>query len=438
VIVSSKLSGATMANAAPPLEVIEEFLRILNELVSKWEQRLVPVARGSLLLRHWFGEAARPAADLDLECFHDTQRELTEEERADREDFLADVDEEERTEIENRFGPYGEFESLVDWGKALCRYAARGTFERYGRNPTMPEIEYRPTEAPEDGASLYVYGTPGERYYTDWVWHGRGGATGLLQIDISQAGSYQLADIGVADAEFISPSGITFRCPAYTPEMLLAAKFSWLLRGLSRPMRGGRKTIQWTGAPKDLFDAHLLLTRAELRADVLQRSLVALSAEDKLDWANLDSFFAVRQGELADKAFSNWDEFLAQHRSLVTCGPAEMLRTIAERIEPLLGDFYPRNEIPFLRAIQADSVDEVAYLVYSDWLEEHGHARGEFLRLFTTFHFRLNDLPTEERSRTIAALHNSLRTTSTPWLLQLFGTSARLQEITQRIERAAV
>jgi uncharacterized protein (TIGR02996 family) len=42
----------------------------------------------------------------------------------------------------------------------------------------------------------------------------------------------------------------------------------------------------------------------------------------------------------------------------------------------LKGIEVPRAEEPFLRAIRADPGDEAAWLVYSDWLEERGHARA--------------------------------------------------------------
>src|SRR5262249_45027554 len=53
---------------APPTEVLVEFLHALHRTVSPYDH-IVPVLRGSTLMRRWFGEAARPAADIDLEWF---------------------------------------------------------------------------------------------------------------------------------------------------------------------------------------------------------------------------------------------------------------------------------------------------------------------------------------------------------------------------------
>jgi hypothetical protein len=53
---------AAMARAAsqdpmPPIEVLVEFLHALQQTVTAYDQ-IVPVLRGSTLMRHWFGEAA--------------------------------------------------------------------------------------------------------------------------------------------------------------------------------------------------------------------------------------------------------------------------------------------------------------------------------------------------------------------------------------------
>ncbi len=40
------------------------------------------------------------------------------------------------------------------------------------------------------------------------------------------------------------------------------------------------------------------------------------------------------------------------------------------------------EETPFIKAIQAEAAPDITYLVYADWLEEHGHAdRAEYVRL---------------------------------------------------------
>jgi uncharacterized protein (TIGR02996 family) len=374
--------------------VFIEFLRNLSQTVQGASDPLL-VLRGSLLLRHWFGALARPAADIDLECFE---------------------------RVPGARGP--RFPSLVDHGRGLCCFATE---------PWPPrEIEFVETDVPADGQSLWEYGTPGERFYLGWVWPNRGGQSGRLQIDIAASGSYALSDIGIADVSLTTVDGQTFRFPAYTCEMMLAAKLSWLLRSLKRASAGQSIGAPlWSGEPKDLFDVHLLLTQAELRAEQFQKSLLAVGTEDNLQWNNLEAIFDVRHGKIGDEDFANWKEFRERHPGL---GPAEMLQTIADRLEPLLGDFYLREEMPFLLTISADPVDESSYLIYADWLEERGNPRCQFLRLFTKDFFSRDELTPQELARIRTELKSVLHVTSLPWLHQLFGTPIRFQEIRQRIE----
>jgi uncharacterized protein (TIGR02996 family) len=386
-----------MASLLPIETVFIEFLRNLSETVQASEP-VILVLRGSLLLRHWFEEHARPAADIDLECF-------------------------ERV----RGGRGGRFTSLVDHGRGLCCFAAEPWPAR--------DIEFDETDAPAGGQSLWSYGTPGERFYAGWVWNRRGGLSGQLQIDIAEAGSYDLRDIGVADVTLTTIDGHAFRFPAYPPEMMLAAKVSWLMRSLTR--RTGAQhpdTTVWKGEPKDLFDVHLLLTRGKLSADAFRKALLAVGAEDRLAWNNLEALFDVRRGRMTDTDFANWSEFRQRHSALVSCGPVELLKGICDRLEPLLGDFYLREEMPFLLAINAGPADESAHLIYADWLEERGEIRGRFLRLFTRYYFRKEELSRAEWVRTRSELRDALRATSLPWLHQLFGTSSRFREVRQRIE----
>jgi uncharacterized protein (TIGR02996 family) len=391
-----------MAQLTPQEAVLIEFLRYLSETVHASEP-VILVLRGSLLLRHWFGESARRAADLDLECFERVR------------------------------GHRGErFPSLVDHGRGLCCYAIENAWRHRG---AAQFVEFDEIDAPADGDSLWSYGSPGQRFYAGWTWHGGEDQTGRIQIDIAESRSYSLNEISVDGVDFVSIEGSPFRFPSYTPEMMLAAKLSWLLRSFRRRLTGrGVSAPEWKGDPKDLFDVHLLLTKANLRADVFQKSLLVVGTEDQLDWNNLQALFDVRWAKMTDADFPNWSEFCERHKTLVASAPVEMLETIADGLEPLLGDFYLREEMPFLLAINADPVDESTYLIYADWLEERGERRGQFLRLFAKFFFRADELPREELARTLRTLHAALRTTSVPWLLQLFGTSARFGEIRRRIE----
>jgi uncharacterized protein (TIGR02996 family) len=389
-----------MSQSLPLETVFVEFLRNLS-LIVQADEPVVLVLRGSMLLRHWFGERARPAADIDLECF-------------------------ERV----RGARGSRFTSLVDHGRGLCCYATELS--------ASCEIEFVETDAPNDGQSLWEYGMPGERFYIGWVWSHRsnqGGQSGRLQIDIAESGSYDLKELGVTDISLTATDGDTFRIPAYAPETMLAAKLSWLVRSLKRWRNDDQVDApSWKGESKDLFDVYLLLTQADLRADLFRQSLLAIGAEDKLEWNNLEAIFDVRRGKITDDDFANWNEFRQRHPGLIDRGPTELLQAIADRLESLLGDFYLRQEMPFLLALNADPVDEYSYLVYADWLEERGIARSHFLRLFARFYFRQHELTRSNLDRTRTELQATLCGTSLPWLHQLFGTTARFQEIRQRIE----
>jgi uncharacterized protein (TIGR02996 family) len=386
--------------------VLVEFLRRLSVTIHELDP-VVLILRGSLLLRHWFGERARPAADIDLECFE--KREV-------------------RNNVERQ-----RFMSLVDNGRGLCCFAA-DPGEDFP--PTTQGIAFDEIDAPEDGESLWTYGSPGERFYLGWKWRDQRGLTGRLQIDIAEAGSYGLDDFSVADVQLVSGFAGTFRFPAYTPEMMLAAKLSWLIRSVTRRVNDGAPV--WTGEPKDLFDTLLLLTKADLRADVFQKALLAVGTDDELNWNDLENLFDVRLGKMTDRDFPNWEEFRERHQSLITCGPVQMLRTVVDRLEPLLGFFYLPEEMPFLLVINADPMDEFSYSIYTDWLEGRANPRANFLRLFTRFFFREDELSPEERVRTRTALQAALHEMSVPWLHQLFGTSSRFREIKQRIENRSL
>jgi uncharacterized protein (TIGR02996 family) len=326
---------------------------------------------------------------------------------------------------------------------------AAESWHYYQANQNTPPIEFTEVKVPDDGTSLWEYGTPGERCYTGWVWHARGGAKGVLRVDIAQAGSYDLAYVGVANIELVDANGEQFQVQAYTPEMLLAAKLSWILRGFNWQDVSG--DVKWNGSPKDLFDAHLLVTKGDLRIDEFEKAMLAVAAEDRLDWRTLDAFANLSLASMTDADFPNWDAFQQTYPEQATCGPAEMLRVITERMQPLLANLQPH--VPFLLAIQAEPVDEVPYLIYADWLQERSDARGDFLRLFIRWYFHeersesLGDHirqivsrlfgtnePTKELTDCRQALKLALQKMHTPWLYHLFGSAERFREIKQRIE----
>ena len=156
---------------------------------------------------------------------------------------------------------------------------------------------------------------------------------------------------------------------------------------------------RWHGELKDLFDAHLLVTCADLRTDELQKGLYAVGVEDKLDWFDLDYLFDAASA-MSDSDFANWEEFRQQHEALIDCGPAEMMQTVAERLGSLLSEF--REHVPFLRAINAAPEDEVGYGIYADWLESRGYPRGQLLRFYIRWAFRHEEPTLLARARRLA------------------------------------
>jgi len=195
---------------APPTEVLVEFLHALRQTVSPDDQ-IVPVLRGSTLLRRWFGEAARPAADIDLEWFQQP-------------------------------GWGGRFASPIEHARGLCMFAV-------GDHHGSP-IDFDPDiPVPSDGVSLWDYDTPGVRCYTGWTWTDRK-LRGVLQVDIAQAGCYDLAGVAPETIELPREWGGPARLLAYSPEMLLAAKLSWIVRHVQRNTTPeGSHSLAFRGEP---------------------------------------------------------------------------------------------------------------------------------------------------------------------------------------------
>src|SRR5207248_8268773 len=188
--------------------------------------------------------------------------------------------------------------------------------------------------------------------YTGWTWTDRK-LRGVLQIDIAQAGCYDLAGVAPETVELPREWGEPARLLAYSPEMLLAAKLSWIRRRVQRNTTPeGSRFLAFLGEPKDLFDAHLLLTEGHLRPEVFQNALLAVAMEDKLDWNHMDALLDQALALPGGGGFPNWSDFSDRHEKLSHQPPAEMLRTVIARVRPLMGDV--RQHLPFLRSIQAD------------------------------------------------------------------------------------
>lgn len=399
----------------PPFEVVLEFLRRLSQTISPGDPVLV--LRGSVLMQLWFGPRARPAADIDLECFERPGRDH-----------------------DPRFGG-----SPVAHARALCIFASQECWDPRQGPGTSSRFEFDPID-PEDGTDLWDYGTPGERCYTLWVAHDLKDAKGRLQIDLAQAGSYDFSAIDVEELDWTTSASTPFRFPAYTPEMLLAAKLSWIIRLWNRRVEsGGELSTRWNGAAKDLFDAHLLLTKPNLRTNQLQNALFAVGAEDKLDWLQFE-YLLDASTWIRDVDFPNWEDFRRQHKSIIDCGPAEMLRTVADRLQLILGDF--REHLPFLRALQPKPADEQAYLAYADWLQSRGDHRCELLRFYVE-RIRQPTNPTllslacemfsgsfvsrNDADHCRRALRNAMNAAPTTWLYQVFGSAEHYRAVKSQL-----
>jgi uncharacterized protein (TIGR02996 family) len=284
------------------------------------------------------------------------------------------------------------------------------------------------TGMPAEGVSLWEYGTPGVRCYTGWTWKERG-LKGLLQVDIAESASDDVTGPAYATVELPRASGEPVRMSAYSPEMLLAAKLSWVLRHFlgkdGETGEDGRKTAWFAGEPKDVFDAHLLLTQGQLRPEVFQDALLMVAQEDKLEWDCLDPILGRTRN--VEVVWNNkWADFAGTPGGLAN-EPAPMLETVVARASELVGDL--REHRPFLAAIQSDPADEANLLIYADWLEERGDARGTFLRRFREFLFH-----DSESAR--PALASSLPQQPRGWLSHVFGGTERSRNLRKRIVAA--
>lgn len=374
------MSTPVPQNPAPPMEVLVEFLNALQRTVGPYD-RIVPVLRGSTLLRRWFGDAARPAIDIDLEWFPHPS-------------------------------PTGRLGPAIEHARRLCLFSADN---HYG----FPIVFDQTASTPSDGVNLWEYDTPGVRLYTGWTWNDRG-LGGLLQVDIAQAGSYDLDGVVTETIEFPREWGEPARCLAYAPEMLLAAKLSWIVRHARREAAAGAGLLACPAEPKDLFDAHLLLTEGSLRPEVFQNALLAVAVEDRLDWSQLDVL--LDQGlELSegDRA-PGWTDFFDRHSGLIHALPDELLQTVIARLRPLVADL--RQHLPFLLTLEADPVDEVNYQAYADWLEDRADPRAEFLRVYCRYLFRAD-------RRAHGALASLLPGQPGGWLYYVLGGAERSREL---------
>jgi uncharacterized protein (TIGR02996 family) len=393
-----------------PVDVLHEFLYAVVRLTAEWDEGFAPALRGSLLLHHWYGLKARPPADIDLECFD--RPGATREFDPDEENPYADED--FRGEIEGRFGRFGEYVSRVDLGKAMCRYGAGAA--AYQRPGGDIGIRFSDDETPPaDGASLWVYGTPGKRYYAAWESAAHRPSSGRLQLDLATPGAYTPADLGVRPETLAALGGAAFAVPCYSPEAMLAAKVSWLVR--SFPRADGR--VRWTGEAKDLFDARLIASDFRLRPAAFRRAMLAIGASDGLTWTDFDPLFDVHRGRINDNFFGDGAKFAALHPKGTAAGPVEMWADLATRLLPLLGDMYPADAVPLLRTVHAQPTDPLPLMVLADWLDERDDLRGLLTRRVAAA--VAGELDGPARTELAADIDPA-----EAWPHLLFGTSARL------------
>jgi uncharacterized protein (TIGR02996 family) len=380
------MSQGTTSNPVPPMEVFAEFLEGLSQTITPYDH-INPVLRGSVLMSHWFGELARPAADIDLEWFPSPERPT-------------------------------RSTSPIEHARRLCMFAVSD-------QPPAP-IEFDSnTPIPGDGASLWDYSTPGVRCYSGWSWEDRN-LRGILQVDVAQAGSYELPGISPESVTLNRASGESVSFPAYSKEMLLAAKLSWILRSLQRKTSpDGTEMLVFSGEPKDLFDAHLLVTRGQPRPDVFQNAFLCVAMEDNLDWQELDLLLNQDLCVPEDEWSQRWPAFDEIHHRLLQERPGTMLQTVGAAVRQLLGSL--REHLPFLQSVREDPIDEVPYQIYADWLEDHSDGRAEFLRAYCRFDFH-GDESDQER------LAGMLSEQSIGWLYHVFENPQRLSVLRKRLE----
>ncbi len=382
-----EVMSSALPNPAPPQQVLVEFLRALQCVLSQHEV-ITPVLRGSLLLRLWFGELARPAADIDLEWF------ALRTWRADR------------------------FESPLAHARTLCLYAACENF-------SDSSIGFDEDVAvPSGGVSLWEYESPGFRCFTGWEWYERN-LRGQLQIDLAVPTVYDLTMISCQELD-LSHEQAEVRLLTYTPEMLLAAKLSWIIRHvLCKPTLDNATRLSFFGEPKDVYDAYLLVTQGQLRPTEFHQAVLAVALEDKLNWQQIETFLEQTPEQLSDQGFIYWQSFAEGFAGRTLGSPAEMLATIIQRVKSLWSDNL--THAPFLQAISQNPSDESNYLIYADWLDDRDDPRALVLKLFCQHEFHPGPL-----DRSVVAAVQDLEMSA--WLAHALAGTARARAFLQRVK----
>ncbi|MFI6977495.1 nucleotidyl transferase AbiEii/AbiGii toxin family protein [Embleya sp. NPDC050154] len=242
---------------------------------SPWAEHLV--LRGSMLLRAWYGAAAREPGDLDFVVVPATWDVV--EPRTDR-----------------------MFAAIARGADALSR--------THTPSHSDPGVRIDADGAIDD--EIWTYDrVPGRRLVLPW--HADGLPSGTVQLDFvfneSLPSAAEYTDVPRRDG-----SG-AHRILAATPEQSLAWKLLWLLSD-SYPQG------------KDLYDAVLLAESTTLGADLLHRTLVA----GEPHWAGR----RITAGAFVDQE-ADWDEFAKEYPDIGGAG-AEFMSRLLTALEPVLAE----------------------------------------------------------------------------------------------------
>lgn len=321
-----------------PTDVRFRVLR--HELLSRVARSSVNrnyVLRGSTVLKHWFGAAAREPQDLDLVALypHDPER------------CIAEV------------LHIGNDPNL--------------------RGPTFPVT--RANMLPMWEYDLF----PGIRFHmpssAEWVRQ-----IPSVQLDVAFDNDPELP---AEEIELQGPEGLfPVRLRAWTREACLASKLCWIANDLADS----------TPDEDDLFDALLLAKSGTIDADLLQICVQDILRVQKKSVAIFDDWHTavmreMRRGGKTERRYppplTGWS--MGEARTLMQKRQESVrkvidayLYSLVYELAPLLAGtvwFLPQQEWGFVSAIVKTPADRLARGAYADWLTDREDERGDWLRL---------------------------------------------------------
>ena len=171
--------------------------------------------------------------------------------------------------------------------------------------------------------------------------------------------------------------------------------------------------------------------------------MITFCRDDNILWSSLLALLEDAVAKpLEDEDFSNWEDFARDHPNVAHVAPGQLLCEVAEKLTPVLGDFYCPTEEQFLSQPRIAAYDllvlagveeppgDDTYLVYADWLEERGDPRADFLRTLIEFS---NTTNAEDNKTLRAKLRDMLDEISLPWLQRLCGSTQECRELLAKI-----